>query len=68
MSKCEWITDKKTGDLIMKCHDNKKRARIPKATIDATTSPTNHTNIVIDKLKISMEKDLNCRTKAERNG
>ncbi len=63
MNKCEWITDKSTGDLIMKCHDNKKRARVPKATIDATTSTADHSNIVIDKLKRNIEKDLNCMFK-----
>jgi hypothetical protein len=67
MSGCEWITDKKTGDLIMKCHDNKERARIPKAVIKATISSIDQTNIVTEMLKSNVEKELNCKTKEETN-
>jgi len=67
MNKCEWIIDQKTGDMIMKCHDNKERVRVPKAAIDATTSSLDQTNIVIDKLKSNVEKKLNCKTKENSN-
>ncbi|NNJ92569.1 MAG: hypothetical protein HKP55_12915 [Gammaproteobacteria bacterium] len=65
MSACEWITDKETGDLIMRCHDNKERARVPKAVINATISSIDQTNTVIEMLKSDVEKGLNCKTKEE---
>lgn len=67
MSKCKWIIDKETGDLVMKCHDNKEGARVPKSAVDATISTLDHSNIVIEKLKRNVEKDLNCKTKGESN-
>lgn len=67
MSKCEWIIDQETGDMIMRCHDSKEKARVPRAIIDATTSTFDHTNIVIEKLKSNVEKSLNCKTREASN-
>ena len=68
MKCCEWIIDNKTGDLVMKCHDDKEGARVPQAAIKATSSPNGFNNVVLEKLKVQFEEALHCKMTGEDNG
>jgi len=59
MSRCRWIIDNATGDLVLMDHLLDKTARIPKEILDAEKSEL--TSINLDSMKNQIEKEYGYR-------
>ena len=55
MSKCVWVIDVETGDLVMADHMLDKGARIPKEVIDVANSESSSINL--DWIKNKIERN-----------
>ena len=60
--KCQWVTEKDTGDLVMMCRGEEERARIPKQVLGESCCPHNTSHMSIDVLKKNLENELLCDT------
>lgn len=60
--KCEWITDSKTGDLVMECFDGYEGARVPKQAFESNSGqPSSKQAFVVDTMKKNIERSLQCK-------
>ena len=60
--KCEWVTDSKSGDLVMKCFDGHEGARVPKEVVETSEIHNSENQVIaVDRLKKHLEKELNCK-------
>ena len=61
-TKCRWVIEKNSGDMVMKCCDDVERARVPTEILVTPSDLPPDQKLIVRHLLKKIEEELNCKT------